>query len=404
MIIAITGTSGSGKTTVIKCLKEWNYFKRRSLIVKNEDDFLTFKIIKFFLGDKLFSEYKQTKFFKKASGSVRISVFSFLVYWFYPLIVWVEFLWLHLVYSFLFRKHILLSDRYVYDYVVTFKEVLNIYNPLAKILLDNFPKPYLSFYLKIGEEIALERNKNNIKGKITADSKLHKKIVKEYGSQARKHDLIAISAESNVQDVHAEIKRYILSKIKLSCVSTISISGSDGTGKSTICTMLSSLAKEVGLSSKVVHFYHVPICTKLLKKFGRQRQKILAKESVNRSFLWALSTFIDSYLQFLYFRLRHITSLIIFDRYFYDYLVSFEYRNVPNSRFFGRFIPKTGKSFVFLSDPRKARARNAESLPIAYYETTNDLYEGLANDRKLKAINIDNKAPEEIADEIIRSI
>ena len=51
MIIAFTGTSGSGKTTLIQHLKRWDFLKNRKIIIKKEDDFLTFKIIKLFAED-----------------------------------------------------------------------------------------------------------------------------------------------------------------------------------------------------------------------------------------------------------------------------------------------------------------------------------------------------------------
>lgn len=402
MIIAFTGTSGSGKTTVIDRLKKWDFLKRKKLVAKNEDDFLTFKVIKFFLGDKLFTKYKEGKFFNQKEASVGSRLFSFLVYWFYPLVIYFEFLWLHLVYSMIFKNRVLLSDRYIYDYIVTFKEVLNIYNPVVKILLENFPKPHLCFYLKISKKVAFERNKNSIEGKITALPSHHEKVVGEYDRLALKHKLLTVSGESNVQHEAEEVKHYIYAKSKLSVVRSISISGIDGAGKTTACKSLNELANNVGIPSKVVHFYHVSIWHKLFKNPGCSQTK--AKIQANRSFLWALLTFIDSYMQYFYFRTKNATSLVIFDRYFYDYSVSFEYRKVPHHEFFNKLIIRFGKSIVLLIDPVEARKRTPDDLPIEYFNNTHALYAEMAREQKLSVIQVNEKKPGEIVEGIIESI
>lgn len=403
MIIAFTGASGSGKTTLINTLKEWNFLKSKKIIVKKEDDFLTFEVIRFLLGDKLFTRYKEEKFFDKKEASVGTKVFSFLVYWFYPIVVYLELLWLHIVYSIIFKSHVLLSDRYVYDYIVTFKKVLNIYNPIAKVLLNNFPKPYLTFYLKISKKTAVERNKNNIKGKITASPLHHEKVVEEYASLALKNELLPINAEANFQDVKREIERYILAKSKLSSVASIAISGIDGAGKTTACNNLGVLSEKVGIPSKVVHFYHVSLLHKLLGKKGGSRHKPPTTPK-NKSFIWALLNFIDSYIQYFYFINKYRGSLIIFDRYFHDYLVSFGYRNVPTLNFFNRLIIKPDKSFILLTEPTSAQKRTNDALPGEYFNNVHALYSKIARGQNQKVIQVDKKTPDEIVDEIIKSI
>lgn len=403
MIIAFTGASGSGKTTLINTLKEWNFLKSKKIIVKKEDDFFTFEVIRFLLGDRLFTKYKEKKFFDKKEDFVGSKVFSSLVYWFYPIVVYLELLWLHIVYSIIFKNHVLLSDRYVYDYIVTFKKVLNIYNPIAKVLLNNFPKPYLTFYLKISKRTAVERNKNNIKGKITASPLHHERIVEEYTSLATKNKLLPINAEASFQNVRREIERHILAKSKLSSVASIAISGIDGVGKTTACNNLSALAEKVGIPSKVVHFYHVSLLHKLLGR-GRGSRNKPSSIPKNKSFTWALLNFIDSYIQYFYFINKYRGSLIIFDRYFHDYLVSFKYRNVPNPNFFNRLIIKPGKSFILLTKPASAQKRTGDALPGEYFNNMHAIYSKIARGQKQKVIHVDKKTPDKVVDEIIRSI
>lgn len=400
MIIALTGTSGSGKTTLINHLKEWSFLREKKAVVKKEDDFLTFKVLKFFFGDKLFSNYKEEKFFRKKNTPFISKIFSGLVYWLYPLVVYLELLWLHVVYSVIFRNHILLSDRYVYDYIVTFKNVLNIYNPIAKLLLNNFPRPSLTFYLKISKKTAINRNKNNIKKKITASPSHQENVVKEYNKLAEKHGLLTVNGKFDFKEIKEEVEKCILAKTKLSNIKTISISGIDGAGKTTVCNNLNALSKKVGISSKVVHFYHVSILYKLLDgKVGFSNKTTGTHK--NKSFVWALLTFVDSYIQYFYFVNKYRGQLVIFDRYFYDYLVSFKYRNVPNSGFFEKLIIKPDKAYVLLQDPDVAQARTKDNLSSEYFSNIYGLYLEIAGDEKLDTILVDEKSAVEVVDEII---
>lgn len=406
MIITCIGPSASGKTTIIKNLKDWDYFKGRKIVIRKEDDFKLIQFLKFILGDRLFTQYKEQKFFNDNPSTFKAIIFSTIVYWFYPWVIYLEFLCIYVLYSTLWRDRVLLSDRYIYDYIVTFEEMLHIKNPIAKFLILNFPKPYLSFYLKISKEKSILRNKDDIQGKITAFDSLHERVIKKYNNIATKLELIAVDSNDSVVNTVDQIKYYIYAKEKLSSIKSLSISGIDGAGKSTISEDLNELCKKLGVNSTILRLYHLPILYKVLTRTGFKFQGVRKNTStqIKRSFWWGILNFFDSYLQYFSARITNLNSLIIFDRYFYDYLASFEYREVPYVKMFANIIPKLDKSFIFIVTAEKAYQRNDENLTKDYFFQINILYNKIAKEQKIKAIDVNNKNPKEILNELIKSI
>lgn len=415
MIIAFFGTSGSGKTTAINHLKDWDYFKGKKVVIKSEDDFIILNFLKSLIGNKQFNEYKEQKFFDRKPNSLTSIFFSWIVYWFYPIVIYIESLSIYLVYSTIWKNRILLSDRYIYDYLVTLEEVLNIKNPVTRFLMSNFPKPYLSIYLKISKATSLSRNKNNIKGKITTNVNLHERILKRYDKLSKNSGIVTVSSNKEINATVKEIRDYIGAKDKLICIKSLSISGMDGSGKTTACNNLNVLCKQLSIRSKVVHFYHLPILYKLLHLFGYKstnpnNQLIInsadehVTSSTKRSFVWALLTFLDSYIQYIFARVVNFNSLIIFDRYFYDYLVSFEYRKVSVVRLFVNFIPRPDIPRLFIIKPEEAFGRKTDNLSKDYFQKMYFLYKKVADEQNLDVLYIGNKDEKTIISEVIKSI
>lgn len=415
MIIAFFGTSGSGKTTAINHLKDWDYFKGKKVVIKSEDDFIILNFLKSLIGNKQFYEYKEQKFFDKKPNSLISIFFSWIVYWFYPVIIYIESLSIYLVYSTIWKNRILLSDRYTYDYLVTLEEVLNIKNPITGFLMSNFPKSHLSIYLKISKATSLSRNKNNIKGKITTNVNLHERILKRYDKLSKNYGIVTVSSDKDINATIKEIKGYIWAKDKLIGIKSLSMSGMDGSGKTTACNNLNIMCKQLGIQSKVVHFYHLPILYKLLRLFGYKsthpnNQLIInsadeyVTSSVKSSFVWALLTFLDSYIQYIFARVVNFNSLIIFDRYFYDYLVSFEYRKVSGVRLFINFIPRPDIPRLFMIKPEEAFGRKTDNLSKDYFQKMYFLYKKVADEQNLDVLYIGNKDEKTIISEVIKSI
>lgn len=406
MIIACVGPSGSGKTTVINHLKHWEYFKERKISIWKEDDFKIIKLLKLILGDNIFSQYKEQKFFNNKPNSLKSIIFSKVVFFSYPLVIYLEFLWIYFLYTIIWRGRLLLCDRYIYDYLVTFEEMLGIRSPIVKYLIFKFPKPYLTFYLCIDKSISLARNKDNIKGKITVSSSLHESVIKKYTAIATQLGILSIGSGDRISSTIDEIKYYIQAKEKLASIRSISISGIDGAGKSTISKNLNDLCLKLGIKSCTVQFFHLPILHKILTRIGFKYQNIINSSGIQRkrSFWWGIVNFLDANIQYTYFRVINLHSLIVFDRYFYDYLVSFKYREVPYLKMFSNTIPRTDRSFIFIINPDEAYERGSENLTNDYFQSMNILYLELALQQSIKIIDVNNKNSKEIVDEIIDSI
>lgn len=416
MIISFSGTSGSGKSTIIAEIKKSGVFSGKKVIVKEEDSFVSIKLLKSIMGDNIFSKYKEEKFFKRSYNDIPYRFFSALSYFFYPLVVYIEFLIDYIKFQLLFKNTILITDRYIYDYEVSFKNVFGINNRVVKWFYNHPPKPYLSFLIEVDITTALKRNKNNIPGKITASRLFHENILSHYRKIAKQHNLLVIDSNNSLKDAVKHISAHIINKGKLLNAGNIAICGLDGTGKTTTANMLAKYATSLSIKSTVVHFYHENLLFKLLLLLGflrideprdlqyRKRREHSARERLKTTpFILAFLRFFDSYMQHLFSQLVNRGKLVIFDRYFYDYLVSFEYLNIRWRSFFSKFIPPSEHKFLLESLPLTSYERKPESVKEFFVEC-HQIYLNMAKEQGITIIKTDNKNPDYVMKELIESI
>lgn len=416
MIIAFSGPSGSGKTTIINELKK-HFFKKEHVIIKEEDSFFTIKLLKKLLGNNIFSKYKDEKYFNKSEKSVSYKIFNFLTYATYPIIVYAEFFVDYIKYELIFKDSVFIIDKFIYDHAVNFKNILMIDNKLVTWLFDNFPKPYLAFLIDINlVNASLKRNKNNIPGKVTAKSSLHQKILLQYKKIASKQNLIVINNNGSFSDAIEKVVSYINNKEKLLNAKRIAICGLDGAGKTTVANLLAKYAESLNIKCKMVHFVHNNLLYRLLLILGyynrgesrnelyKRSRAHSAKERVKRtSFIKAFLRFFDSYIQYLFYVVMNRNKLIIFDRFFYDYSVSFEYLGIPKQSFFNQSIPTVKNKFLFNVSPEISYKRKPERVK-AFFNDCHKLYLKIAKKQHIKIINVDNKKPELILQELMGSL
>ncbi len=417
MIISVSGPSGSGKSTIIAKIKSDDFFSGKKVIIREEDSFLTIKVLKFLLGENLFSKYKDEKYFKKEYSSFFYKLFSSLTHIFYPIVVYIEFFVDYIRYEILFKDTFLIIDKFIYDHSVNFKNILGMNKNWTDLLYDHFPDPYLSFLIDINlTNASIKRNKNNFPGKVTSERELHKNILNHYGKIAKRHNLIVIDNNGNLKEAVAQVMMYLINKKKLLNIKRIAVCGLDGSGKTTTVNMLEKYAVSLNIDCKVIHFVHNNLLYRLLLAFGYydmdQPKNVLYKRSrahsvrerINKTpFIMAFLRFFDSYIQYLYYVFTNRNKLIIFDRFFYDYLVSFEYLNIKGRFLFNYFIPEVENKFLFDASPMTLYRRKPERVK-AFFIECHEIYLKVAKERNIKVINTDNKNPNEVLQTLIENI
>lgn len=417
MIISFSGASGSGKSTIIAELQKQSLLKDKKIIVKEEDNFFIIKLLKYLLGNNIFAQYKDEKYFKKKFNGIPYKLFKALTYIFYPLVVYIEFLIEFLRYEILFKDTILFIDKFIYDHAVNFKHILNIKNRWIEWLYDHFPKPYLAFLIDINlTNASFIRNKNNIPGKVTAEVLLHKNILSSFGKIANKHNLIVIDNNGRLKTAVERVKTHIMNKEKLLTVKRIAVCGLDGAGKTTTVNMLAKYLDSLNVEYKIAHFVHNNLLYRLLLTLGyynmdepknilyKRSRAHSARERIHQTpFIMAFLRFFDSLLQYLYYVVTYKNKLIIFDRFFYDYLVSFEYLNIKWRSLFERFVPKVGNKFLFSASPVISYRRKPERVK-AFFIECHKLYLKVAKKENLKIIATDKKQQDQVLKELIDNL
>lgn len=406
MIIAFCGPSSSGKSTLLKEVKKFTVFSDKEVLIRREDDFITIRVLKRIFGNKPFSDYKRVKFFEK-KVPLHLKIFSLFVHFFYPLFVYIEFLWEYLYYEVLCKEKVLMRDRYIYDYLVTFKDILKIYSRPMDIFYQTFPKPSLLFFVSINKETAMKRNKNNVLGKITAKELFHIDVLQSYAKLAKAKNIVSIDNTGPLEESINKVKFHIEAQSALSKIRSIAISGLDGAGKTTLASSICNYASQLHVQCKVIHFYHDNILFKLLKALGffRESNNSKPKEFIKRkkTLPWALLTWADSYMQYLFTMLFYRRNLIIFDRYFYDYLVTFNYLGIRGIPFFKKTIPFVDYSVLLTCKPKVAFTRKPENT-LDFFVLGSKTYSKLAKEYRMKIIDTSSNTNHVVFEELMSSI
>lgn len=422
MIIAICGPSGSGKSVLLEALRGFEYFSGKDVTTKQEDDFFFLRQVKRTGAEQLVSEYKEVVFFKRSNRSIYHRIFSFFVRFIYPCVIYLEFIFDYFYYEILFKNKILLKDRYIYDYIVTLRDNLGINNSLISFFFERFPRPSLLFFLSINLNTAMKRNKNNLRGKITASKSFQKRVLERYSQLALRTNAIKINTNSIIQHAYGTIRRYVLMRDSLAKLNRIAIIGLDGTGKTTTARMLEDTARLLNIKPIVVHFYHNSLLFQFLawvgyykikdQYMGYKDQKDLTEKSRSvseatnkkgKTLFWAILHYSDGLLQYLLAIIFFKDRLLIFDRFFYDFLVNFEFLKVERRDIFSKCVPHVDKTFLLLSKPLISYKRKPENT-LDFFTTSERLYKKLAKIYNISIIDTTHKTPHEVFAELMDKI
>ena len=417
MIISFSGPSGAGKSTIIDQLINSRIFFGEKIFIKEEDSFITIKLAKQILGENIFSRYKEEWYFKKKYNDILYKLFKYLSLILYPLVVYLEFLMVYFWYEIISKKTILIVDKFIYDHEVNFKTLMGINNSFINWLYNHFPRPYLSFLIDINlANASFKRNKHNISGKITANETFHRSVLNLFLKIAKKQSILLIDNNGDLNDTIKNINQHIMNKKKLLSAKRIAICGLDGAGKTTIANMLEKYSEHLHINCKIVHFIHNNLLYKFLLRLGyyksdesesdfyKRKREHSARERIKKTpFIMAFLRFFDSYVQYFFYITIYSNKLIIFDRFFYDYTVSFEYLNIKNRSFFNSFIPDIRNKFLLSSSPQTYYRRKPERVK-AFFKESHEIYLKVAREQDIRIIDTEKMNSDSSLQEILENI
>ena len=149
----------------------------------------------------------------------------------------------------------------------------------------------------------------------------------------------------------------------------ITFSGTDGSGKTTLCNLLQKALKETGISVKYRHEYSYFVLSFFLnlinkirpKKYNTIKDNFLSttenKKAITK--IWPYLIYIDHIIFYFYSKMFCKRIMLIQDRWLYDQLVPFEALNVSSGliRWLYLHSPKPDISLILYVDPNIAYQR-----------------------------------------------
>lgn len=186
----------------------------------------------------------------------------------------------------------------------------------------------------------------------------------------------------------------------------VSIIGYDGSGKTTVCQLLKDKLSGEGVPSVHVPFFSHPLLRYIIAAFPKEETQKLKnafflhknKKSAIALF-WPFLVFLESYFYILFKKNLNYNKVILFDRYAYDYLISFRLAG-RQSRFIDllfTFIPKPDVSVYLDIDSVTACKRKQRGNPegeggsVELYKDARILYSEFAQQRNIDIV--DNSLP-----------
>jgi thymidylate kinase len=185
MIIAFTGNSGSGKTTISREMLRFFSDLGFEAIYKDEYPYVVLGFLFKLIGQEKIEKHRNEMLVQNKRS---------VTYTLWPTLVWFDLLVQYIYFRIFKRRSVVIFDRYPYDYYLEFK-YLGILTTFTEWLYLHFPKPDVHVMLAVSPEIAYERKKNDSR----YYSSFYKKEVEEYLELARILGSTVINTNKNIQ-------------------------------------------------------------------------------------------------------------------------------------------------------------------------------------------------------------
>lgn len=198
----------------------------------------------------------------------------------------------------------------------------------------------------------------------------------------------------------------------------IALMGNDGSGKTTVIKLLLDRLVKSGKETIYVpgfdHLFLDKFKSLIQKSTGMNVGELQEEYDNNQRkkarlifYIWPYMVFMDCVCLLIKYFFRP-GKIVIFDRYFYDYVISFKNLGISSKleEFLFLFLPRPKISFVLDVSAGIAyeRKKVTHAGTIDYYENQRLRYLWLAKNKSFPVINTDRTSSEEIAAQIFNEI
>lgn len=199
----------------------------------------------------------------------------------------------------------------------------------------------------------------------------------------------------------------------------IAFMGVDGSGKTTLARLVERKLRKMGFG--VIYypgFKHLLVGSflKILprNKAKKTQEKFLERSRKKKPFffkIWPYFVYVDCLILYMKFRFFTRNKIVIFDRYFYDFLISYENLGYSSKtiRYLFLHLPKPDVGFV-LDAPANItykRKKSDYSVGIDYYSLQRERYLDLARRLEFKLLKTTKqleKTTEEVFTELRKDL
>lgn len=402
MIIAFSGPDGVGKTTLLNEVARELAGMDVKIIIHQEFQFNYLKALNKLRNSPAAKSYKDNVILGQKKPSARKRFIGLL----YACAIYVEFLIEYVDYELMHRKTVLLRDRYALDFAVGSQATMT--SRLITRLLLAFPRPSLHFLVQLRPEKAMERMRKTRAFSFNEEYYLKlSELYRSHGEGSR------IGIDNDGAAAKTLARKYARIKVKLLDIKTVAISGLDGAGKSTTVAGLSQLLTELKVPHVTKHFYYEYLILKLKKKGPDKPDEIKHKESREaeerhvargKTVPWVIFVLIDSLLQYSLAMAMRRNRIVIFDRFFPDYFVSFDFLRAPyNRKFLKRIFPRPSRYYLQIADYGVLYERKPEHS-LGFFKECHKKYMELASENNMILLDSTKNDKDQILDLLVEGL
>lgn len=407
MIIAFIGNDGSGKSTLMNSFSKKIRDRNESVICLPEFNYPLINLLRRIGGEQTNKTQERIQTSDSSPSFILMTL---------PYVMLVESTLQIMYYKLFHRKTVVLKDRCSYDYIATWREV-GTATRLVEFLYRHSVKPDFTLYISTSPSLAKSRRAAQTDQKDsgkTLDFYIEKKKI--YDRLYDEHAITLVENNGNMTESLERVDFLVSLKISFKKIRTIAISGLDGAGKSTTMEHLSNFLDTIHTPHRVVHFYYNYTLLKIVRSlFGHKAQNESVKNELSiknekqslekgKGRWWHYLVITDALIQYWFYRLFNPHKVILFDRFFPDYFVSFDFLNIKyNRESLSRLLPKPDIYFLQIADYKILHSRKPEHT-LDFFKICYEKYEHFSVEYELYTLDSSTDGPTVLVNKLLEII